>query len=110
MVEPNNMLDDMAFEEQLTKLSGDELNRFVARTVFATTKRCSLCVKTVVSIEAKIGEFDEVKKGSLDDRLSAIENRDRRHLQISTAAGAGGGAGLSILLQGLWTMITSPHK
>jgi hypothetical protein len=99
------MLEEMAFEEQLLKLSGDELTRFVARHQYQTAQQCSVCVDVVTELNAKIGEFDPKEKGSLDSRLTAIETRDRRHLQMSTAAGAGGGAGLSILLQALWALV-----
>jgi len=105
-VTPNTMIEQMAFEEELSKLSGDELARFIARHQYQVAQQCAVCVNVVSILNAKIGEFDPKEKGSLDTRLAAIEMRDRRHLQISTAAGAGGGAGLSILLQGIWTMIT----
>ena len=107
-MEPKSMVEQMAFEEELAKLTGDELTRFIARYQYQTAQQCAVCVKVVSVLNAKIGEFDPKEKGSLDSRLTAIENRDRRHLQISTAAGAGGGAGLSILLQGVWSAIT--HK
>jgi hypothetical protein len=35
------MLNAMEFEEQICKLTGDDLNRFVARQTYATNKRCS---------------------------------------------------------------------
>jgi len=104
------MLNDMEFEEQICKLSGDDLNRFVARQMYATNKRCAICVLEFANIKNRIGEFDPEEKGSLDKRLTDIEARDKRHLSISTAAGAGGGVGLAIVWQAFWTWLTSPHK
>ena len=106
MTEPNNMLDEMEFEAQICKLSGDDLNRFVARQMYATTKRCVVCFNGIQAISDKIGEFDETKKGSLDDRLCKLEDQSKQHLRTSLASGGVGGISLTLIVQSILYALT----
>ena len=113
------MAADLEFERKLVEMlylpNGEkrsdgetQLLTFVARQAYATTRHCAGCSCELKNINAKIGEFDPEEKGSIDKRLSDLETRDKRHMTISTAAGAGGGVGLSMLFQAIWSLIT--HK